>query len=69
MVLAGHIPWASRWLMNLSLVVGDQKKMFRFAHERAQMRIKKGSSTRDLFHHLVSEISIDEFFRINTKFM
>ncbi|KZP24070.1 high nitrogen upregulated cytochrome P450 monooxygenase 2 [Athelia psychrophila] len=57
-VAMGHSPWVARYYKYIP--VGAENTRFReFAVNRAQMRIKQGSMTKDVFHHFLNEEGTD----------
>lgn len=67
----GHSPWFGQYYKYFP--VGAEKTRFReFAIGRAQLRMKQGSMTKDVFHHFVSldlfrgyRFSNREFLQLN----
>ncbi|KZP24238.1 cytochrome P450 [Athelia psychrophila] len=54
----GHSPWMGKYYKYFP--VGAERKRFRkFAVSRAQLRMKQGSMTKDVFHHFLNESGTD----------
>ena len=55
-IFISHVPWLGAAIQFLLELIPNSRKFRRYAHERAMSRIKEGSRTKDLFHHLVCSI-------------
>ncbi|KZP27810.1 cytochrome P450 [Athelia psychrophila] len=54
----GHSPWFGQYYKHISM--GAEKRRFReFTIQRAQIRMKEGSVTKDVFHHFLNEDGTD----------
>ena len=53
-----HVPWLGAIILSYpdSELLADYKKVRMYGQERAIRRIKEGSRSKDLFHHLVCYI-------------
>ncbi|KZP10113.1 cytochrome P450 [Athelia psychrophila] len=55
----GHSPWLGQYFKYIP--VGSERRKFRdFAISRAQIRVKEGSMTKDVFHHFLNESGTDD---------
>lgn len=48
-----HIPWATRLLLKIPSITGSVKKFREFTVACARRRKELGSTTKDLYYHLV----------------
>ena len=51
-----HVPWLGAMVVSHPELIPDFTKFRQYAYERAMRRIREGSRTKDLFHHLVCSI-------------
>ena len=51
-----HVPWLGAIILSYPELFADYKKLRMYGQERAMRRIKEGSRSKDLFHHLVCYI-------------
>ena len=55
-MLLSHVAWLGAMIVSHPDSIPSIKKFRQYAKDRAMRRIKDGSGTRDLFHHLVCSI-------------
>ena len=58
-----HVPWLGAMVLSYPDLFPDYKKIRADGQARAMRRIKEGSTSKDLFYHLVSlyfQITIDD---------
>ena len=52
-IFIGHIPWLGAMILSYPESIPQYRKLRMAWQTRAMRRIKEGSSSEDLFHHLV----------------
>jgi hypothetical protein len=57
-IFLGHVPWLGAMVLSYPDSIPDYRKVRADGHARAMRRIKEGSTSKDLFHHLIDEDNV-----------
>jgi len=57
-ILLGHVPWLGAMVLSYPESIPDYRKIRADGRARAMRRIKEGSTSQDLFYHLINEDNV-----------